>query len=110
MGLMKKISIIIPFLLLFILSLSFVHPTETVQINGFINDYANIISPEQKPKIEAILKALYDDKIAEFSIVTINSLEARDIEGYALELAQGKLGDTERNNGLLQVISLQDRK
>src|SRR3989338_5150308 len=106
----KTLSIIFTFMLILALLFPFVQCAEHVQITGFINDYANIISPEQKLQIEPILKGLYDDNIAEFSIVTINNLEGRDIEGYTLELAQGKLGDTEKNNGLLLLVSLQDRK
>lgn len=83
---------------------------ENIKIEGFINDYANIISPEYKSKIEGILKGVYDAKAAEFSIVTINSLEGQDIESYALNLAQGELGDKQKNNGLLLLVAVRDRK
>ncbi|MBU0628544.1 MAG: TPM domain-containing protein [Nanoarchaeota archaeon] len=96
-------------LLIFLLAMPLVLAQE-VKIDGFINDYADIITPDQKPKIESVLNALYNDKIAEFSVVTINSLEGQDIDSYALNLAQGKLGDKEKNNGLLLVVSVQDQK
>jgi len=71
-----------------------------VSIEGYVNDYANILSSESS-EIESILKSLHTQGSAEFAIVTINSLEGRDIDGYAFELAEGKLGDKEKNNGLL---------
>jgi len=80
-----------------------------VSIEGYVNDYANILSSESS-EIESILKSLHTQGSAEFAIVTINSLEGRDIDGYAFELAEGKLGDKEKNNGLLLLVSLEDRK
>src|SRR3989338_6188279 len=44
------------------------------------------------------------------AVVIIPSLEGRDIEGYAFELANDKLGSKETNNGLLLLISITDRK
>lgn len=105
----KKISFLIVLLVFVVLS-SIVQSVETIKIEGFVNDYANIISPEHKTKIEGILKDLYDAKVAEFSIVTIESLDGQDIESYALNLAQGKLGDKEKNNGLLLLVAVKDRK
>ena len=83
---------------------------ETVKINGYINDYAGIITPDYSAKITPILKGLQDQKLAEFSIVTIKSLDGRDIEGYALELAQGVLGAKDKNNGLLLLVALDERQ
>lgn len=97
-------------LFLVLIFLPFVQSAENIQIKGFVNDYANIISPDYKSKIEGALTQLYDSKAAEFSIVTIESLEGKDIESYALSLAQGKLGDKEKNNGLLLLVAVKDRK
>ena len=81
-----------------------------VEIKGFVNDYANVISPDYELKIGQSMKRLYDSKTAEFAVVTVDSLEGQDIESYALNLAQGKLGDKEKNNGLLLLVSVGDRK
>jgi len=105
MNLLKK-SVVVGFFLSLILLVA----VQSVTIQGFVNDYANIISPEYAQKIEGVLKELYDRNAAEFSVVTIKSLEGTDIESYALELAQGKLGDMEKNNGLLLLVSLQDKQ
>ena len=83
---------------------------ETVKINGFVNDYANVISPEYKAQIEGVLNQLYNSNTAQFSIVTINSLEGQDTQSYALVLAQGVLGDKEKNNGLLLLVAVKDRE
>lgn len=79
-------------------------------VEGFVNDYANVISPEYEAEIKSVLQRLYDTKTAEFSIVTIASLEGQDIGSYALNLAQGVLGNKEKNNGLLLLVAVEDRK
>lgn len=94
------------FPLLLLIMISFVSAAE---INGFINDYANVIDNNYKIQIEQNLKDMYDAGTVQFSIVTIQSLEGRDIEGYALELAQGNLGN-ENNNGLLLLVAIDERK
>ena len=83
---------------------------EAVEIKGFVNDEGNVITPDYESKIEGVLQGIYNSKTAEFAVVTISSLEGQDIESYALNLAQGKLGDQEKNNGLLLLISVEDRK
>jgi uncharacterized protein len=96
------------FLLLPLILVS-VHAQE-IRINGFINDYAGVIPQEYQSKIMPVLQSLYDSNTAQFSIVTINSLDGSDIESYALNLAQGNLGDSEKNNGLLLLVAVDDRK
>src|SRR3989344_7374734 len=81
-----------------------------VKVTGFVNDYANIIDASSKTQLETNLKQIYDSGIAQYSIVTIKSLEGKDIVSYSLELAQGVLGNKEKNNGLLLLVSLDDRK
>lgn len=104
---MKRFSILFCIILLFSISLV---SAETVKISGLVNDYANIIDETQEQQLELVLKQLYDSKVAEYSVVTINSLEGVSIESYSLELAQGVLGDKEKNNGLLLLVAVDDRQ
>lgn len=79
-------------------------------IQGHVNDYANVIGPAQEQQIEQVGKQLKDAGLAEYAVVTINSLEGQDIVSYAIELAEGNLGDTEKDNGLLLLVAIEDRK
>lgn len=81
-----------------------------VEIKEFVNDYANIIDENGRQQLNTILKELYDSGTAQYSIVTIKSLEGKAIESYSLDIAQGKLGDSEKNNGLLLLVALDDRQ
>lgn len=80
------------------------------EITGYINDKADILSNEEEQQIEQIAKQLYDTGRAQYAIATVQSLEGRDIEGYAYEMAEGVLGEKEKNNGLLLLVALKDRK
>jgi uncharacterized protein len=81
-----------------------------VELKGFVNDYADIIDEQSEQELNSMLEQIYDSGIAEYSIVTVKSLEGKDIESYSLEIAQGKLGDKEKNNGLLLLVALDDRE
>jgi uncharacterized protein len=93
----------------FLLTLFSLTADAAIEIKGFVNDYAEVIPLEYETKISAVLQRLYNSKEAEFAVVTIDSLEGQDIESYSLNLAQGKLGDKEKNNGLLLLIAIEDR-
>ncbi len=94
------------FLLLFLLVLPFAF---SQQIEYFVNDYTNTLAFEEIAEIEPILKEIYDSGQAEYVIVIVNSTNGEDIEGYSYRLAEGNLGDKEKNNGLLLLIALNDR-
>lgn len=81
-----------------------------VEIKEFVNDYAGILDAQTKTQLDSSLKQIYDSGIAQYSIVTIKSLEGKDIESYSLNLAQGNLGATDKNNGLLLLISFDDKQ
>ncbi len=106
----------IPVLLLCLLIISslagfsFAATSSDYKITYFVNDYAGIIDDSTELELEGILKDIYDSGVAEYAIVTVPSLEGRSIEEYSLSLAQGNLGDSVKNNGLLLFIAVEDRK
>jgi uncharacterized protein len=79
-------------------------------ITTFVTDNANILEPSEESQLESILQNLYDKGAAQYAIVTIQSLEGRDIQGTAFEMANGVLGEEGKNNGLLLLVSLDDRE
>ena len=104
----KKFVILIIFLL--VLPISFAESPSDIKINSFVNDYGDIFSDEQEVILSSLLKNIYDSKSAEFSIVTIKSLDGYDSQGFAQEISEGNLGDSEKNNGLLLLIAVEDQK
>jgi len=84
--------------------------SQKIEIKGLVNDYAGILNPEEENALDEILGQIYNSGEAQYSLVIIDSLEGTAIESYSLELAQGKLGDTEKNNGLLLLVAIEDRE
>ena len=107
---MGKKIIIITVICLFLAHFAIAEKPQDIKPSNFVNDYAKILSAEQQAAISAELDQMYKSGLAEFSIVTINSLEGKDIESFSYQVAEGKLGDNEKNNGLLLLISIEDRK
>ena len=77
----------------------------------YINDYAQVLTPETKEYILNNSNALCEKTKAQIVVVTINSLEGRDISEYSLELFRSwGIGDKKLNNGLLILLSIEDRE
>jgi len=96
-------------LLILILSL----PAVLAQIpayKGYVTDNANILG-EYGPQIEKLCEEIEKNTTAEVAILTIESLEERPVEEYALEVARNwGIGKEQKDNGLLLLISVKDRK
>lgn len=100
------------FLIVLALLLPAVHAEnpEEVKLKGFVNDYADVLDDAQELAIANELQELYDKDIAQIAVVTVKNLNGQDIEGFAFKVAEGKLGDKEKDNGLLLLIAIEDRK
>jgi uncharacterized protein len=79
---------------------------------GYVNDYANVIDPASKDKLETIAKALKERAGIEFAVVTVPTTGGRDIFDYSLSVARGwGIGSKESDKpGLLLLVATNDRK
>ncbi|MFM2383449.1 MAG: hypothetical protein RIQ72_21 [Candidatus Parcubacteria bacterium] len=78
---------------------------------GFVNDFAQILTAEQKQMLEQSLKDFEVQTTHEISVVTIPTLSGDTIENYANELfADWKIGKEGVDNGVLLLIALEDKK
>lgn len=77
-----------------------------------IVDYANVIDPETRKRLEAIYLNLKQRANIEFAVVTVPSTGDRDIFEYSLDIARGwGIGSKEgEKNGFLLVVAVNDRK
>ena len=79
--------------------------------NIYVQDYANVLSDDSITTINEISTDLNVQTKAQIVVVTIESLEGVALEDYSLALLRGwGIGDKELNNGLLLLVSIQDRK
>ncbi|MCY4336471.1 MAG: TPM domain-containing protein [Litoreibacter sp.] len=80
----------------------------------FVNDFADILSPETEAQLTAMLQEARDARDHEMAVVTINRRSDygsfRDIADFSKDLFnKWGVGNAERNDGILMVVAVQDR-
>ena len=77
----------------------------------YVYDEANVISDSTESHIIDINKELYEKTKAQIVVVSVNSLEDRPKEDYALELfRKWGIGGSKENNGLLFLVAPNERE
>jgi uncharacterized protein len=78
---------------------------------GRVNDTANLLSNEQRERVESTLTDLEQATGAQVAILTIDTLDSEPIEELSLRVAETwKLGQRDKDNGVLVLIAKGDRK
>lgn len=89
----------------------YTYSIEVPQLHNFVNDYADMIDSKTEQIINSTLKSLEDTDSTQIYILTIPSLEGGDIESFSLKTAEKwGIGQKDKDNGLLFVVSMNDRK
>jgi uncharacterized protein len=106
---MKKVFCL---LILFLLCLPFAaYGVDVPRLHGYVNDYAGMISPSVKSKIEEELRVFEQSDSTQIVILTIPSLEGEEIEEFSIKVAEAwKIGQQGKDNGILLIVSKQERK
>lgn len=88
-----------------------VYAAEVPPLKGYVNDYANMISPAVRAKLTNELKDLERTDSTQIVILTIPSLEGLTIEDYSIRVAEAwKIGQKGRDNGIIFMVANQERK
>ncbi|MFN0117438.1 MAG: TPM domain-containing protein [Elusimicrobiota bacterium] len=96
----------IPFSFLFSLT-----RIEQLKSESYVTDEARIISPQHKIKLEKLLFFLEQKTSDQVAVVTIPTLEGRDIETESVKLfKRWGIGQKGKNNGVLFLIVPGERK
>ncbi|MGO8988057.1 MAG: TPM domain-containing protein [bacterium] len=106
---MKKFLFLVIF---FFLCLAFpAHGLDVPKLQGYVNDYAGMISPSAKSKLEEGLRAFEQSDSTQIVILTIPSLEGENLEEFGIKVAEAwKIGQKGKDNGAILIVSKQDRK
>ena len=106
---MKKIVLIFS---LFLVSFAWSLPADKVPINQTaLVDTVKVLSPNENQEIEAILQGYYKQGLMQGAVVIVNNTNGQAIFDYAMKIAQRwQLGDKKKDNGLLLLIAIDERK
>jgi uncharacterized protein len=76
-----------------------------------VNDFANVLSPEEEQSLERKLVAFDDTTSTQIAIVTITDLGPYEIADYSYRLFEKwGIGRAEKNNGALILVAIENRK
>ena len=79
--------------------------------NKLVNDYTGTLSSSQIQQLERKLVAFDDSSSTQIAIAILKSVGDYDINEYAVELGRKwGVGDADKNNGIVIVVALGDRK
>ncbi|MDD5136575.1 MAG: TPM domain-containing protein, partial [Candidatus Omnitrophica bacterium] len=78
---------------------------------GWVNDFANVISPDYRDKLEGLIGDLEAKTGSEIAVVTVSSIAPYDEKEYARMLFDSwKPGKKGKDNGLLLLVAIKERR
>ena len=84
--------------------------TDKLILNNPVIDQANILNPQEKQRLEAQLRTLYQQGLAQAAVVIVPTTNGMPIFNYALQVAEKwQLGNKDIDDGLLMVVAVNDR-
>ena len=84
---------------------------EIPNYQGYVNDFANMISPEMEDKLERALQSFELSDSTQVAILTLDSLEGDSLEDFSIRTVEKwKIGQKNKDNGILLLVFKNDRK
>ena len=81
------------------------------QPTGWVNDFANVISPEYRDKLTSLIQELKEKTGAEIAVVTIASIAPHDEKEYARMLFDSwRPGKKGKDSGVLILLAIKERR
>jgi uncharacterized protein len=107
MGQVRLLSVAILFATTFLQA----EPVSQLHPSNYVNDFAHVLNDSTVTELNDISKQLDEKAHAQVAIVTINSLDGRDIESYAADLFQNwGIGAKSTNRGVLILFAVKDHR
>jgi len=104
---MKKFIVILATLIIPISVFAYTSPGKPT---GYVNDFAGILSVEQKSNLESISVGLKQSTGFEVAIVTVPNLGDEVVETYATKLfEEWGIGDEKKDTGILLLVAVDER-
>ncbi len=84
---------------------------EIPKLSARVNDYAGMLSPESKSRLENKLASFERDQSTQIIVLTIPSLQGDDIDQFAIKVAESwKIGQKGKDNGVILILAKAERK
>jgi uncharacterized protein len=98
-------------LLIALLSPASAYAADVPYLTGRVVDNAQILSPDARTRLAAVLKAHEEATSNQIVVLTVRTIQPEGVEEYAVDVFNNwKLGQKGHNNGVLVVVVPQDRK
>ncbi len=80
-------------------------------LSGPVVDQAGVLSPQIRTVLSNALSDVQRQTTNEITVLTIDSLEDESLDSYAIKVVdEWKLGDKDKDNGVLLLLAIKDRK
>lgn len=84
---------------------------EIPDYHGYVNDYADMLTPQTKRKLERELRAFDRSDSTQVAVLTIDSLDGDSLEDFSIRTVdKWKIGQKGKDNGVLFLVVKNDRK
>jgi uncharacterized protein len=99
------------FILLLCVSSARAEQVKNLKPQGYVNDFAGVLSLDAKSKLTALCKEVDEKAHAQIAVVTISSLEGETVEQFSLDLATAwGVGPKQSARGVMLLLAPTDRK
>lgn len=106
---MKKVLCIVFLVLLLSVDIGFSQEIPT--LTKYVNDFANVLSPSDEIRINNLCSEIEKNWTVEIAVLTVQTTQPMTIEEYAVKtFEKNGIGKKDKDNGLLIVAAIQDRK
>ena len=96
---------------LLVASTSPAEPVAQLHPTNYVNDFAHVLSDQTVSELNGVGQQLDEKAHAQVAVVTINTLDGRDIESYGNDLyRQWGIGSKSTNRGVLILLAVKDRR
>ena len=110
----EPIFILRIFLLIGTFSFMFLYSVQALEVpplRDYVNDYAGLISPSVRTRLENDLKSFEKSDSIQLVILTVPSLKGEVLENFSLRVGSTwKIGQKGEDNGIVMVVAKQERK
>jgi len=111
MTLRMKIGTLVAVVFLLLTAAMRAEPVAQLHPSNYVNDFAHVLDANTTAQMNDLCQQVDTKAHAQIAVVTINSLDGRDVESYAVDLfKQWGVGSKSTNRGVLILYAIQDHR